>query len=182
MKRLILLAVLLFAPAANAGTWAYNCTFTTLTGTTATRPASSLPQDAPLFQIDNYQRACWRYQNADSTHNAPQTAGGSLTPVTVTAQSALICFDPDILQAVTTTARVIPHRCPQGVIADTSNPARSCQSQGGANGAASLDGTEGASTTQNSCLRVGPGTYYFEISAAAEAGDTAQISIEGEGK
>jgi hypothetical protein len=182
MKRLVFLLTLLVAPAADAGTWAYNCTFTTPTGTTATRPATTLPQDMPLFAIDNYQRACWRFANADGAHNAPQTSGGTLVPVTVTAQSAIICFDPDILQTVTTTARVIPHRCPQGFFADPANPARSCQSTGGENGAASLDGTEGTRTSQNSCIQVGPGAYYFEISVAAEAGDTAQISIEGEGK
>lgn len=176
MKSLILALALLLPAGAYAGTWSMNCSYTTATGTTATRPAEQ------NFAIDEYGLACYRYANADSTHNAPQNSAGTLVGVKVTAQSALICFDPDILQAVTTTARVIPHYCPQGVIADPSNPARSCPSLGGANGAASLDGTEGTATSQNSCLRVGPGLYYFEISVAAESGDTAQITVKGEGK
>lgn len=176
MKVLLFLLTLLAASAANAGTWALNCAYTTLTGTTASRPAEQ------VFSIDEFGLACYRYANADSTHNAPQNSAGTLVGVKVTAQSALVCFDPDILQAVTTTARLIPHYCPHGTIADTSNPARSCPSIGGANGNASLDGTEGTATSQNSCLRVGPGLYYFEASVACESGDTCQVTIKGEGK
>ena len=176
-KLLGLVCTLLLLPQIASAEWAKGCKFTTPTGIVAV--------DSTDFSVIEYGVSCYRYQLASGAHSAPQNAAGVITPVAITAQTALICFDPDILQTITTTARVIPHHCPQSFIADPTSAAtalRSCVSLGGANGAASLDGTEGTATTQNACVRVGPGSYYFEISAGCEAGDTCQVSVKGEGK
>jgi len=165
------LPVLLWAAPgwADVGSWAYGCKFTTPTGTTAV--------NSERFDVSDYSVGCYRWTDADGagTQNAPLAPNGVLTPVQVTAQSALICFDPDILQAVTTTARVIPHHCPAGFIADTANPLRSCISLG------ELVGTEGDAATQDTCVRVGPGAYIFEVSVECATGDTCQISVKAEG-
>lgn len=176
--RAALIALLMAAlwPAAGwAGTSSKGCGFT---GTVAGTAGTALGGGAASMTVAANEIWCHRIVAADATTSI-------IGPLRITAPSALIMFDPDLFQAITTTARLIPRFCPQGAAVDTTSLAtisRSCISIGGANGTASLDGTEGTATTQNSALRVGPGTYYFEISVVIEAGDTGQIAVQGEGE
>lgn len=176
MRNLVLgLLLLLAAPTAGwAGVASYGCGYT---GGSAGVIGTATGSNPTKTTIDNDSLWCFRFVNADATTTI-------VGPVRVQASSALITFDPDLYQTVTTTARLIPRMCPLGAAVDTTSLAtisRSCLSIGGANGAASLDGTEGSASTQNAAIRVGPGTYYFEINAVCEAGDTCQVSVKGEG-
>jgi hypothetical protein len=171
VRHLVVAALALALPtAASAGAWSKNCQFTggTLVGTVGT------PQNANK-QIAPGDLGCWRFVVGDSTHNSGY--------VHVTAETAVITFDPqlDAAVAAATTALVIPHYCATGEPLTAANPERSCVSIGGANGNASLDGVEGAASTQNAAIRVGPGVYYFEVPGACLAGDTCQVSVKGEG-
>jgi hypothetical protein len=168
-------AAVLIALPAYAGTASKGCSFS---GTAAGTAGTAVGGGASSMALAANETWCYRYVNADATTTI-------IGPLRITAPSALITFDPDLFQTVVTTARLIPHFCPQGAAVDTTSAAtifRSCPSMGGANGAASLDGTEGTATTQNASIRVGPGAYYFEISVVCEAGDTCQIAAQAEGE
>jgi hypothetical protein len=168
---LLALLILAMAPAAWAGESSHGCSYTS---EAAAADGTASGGGASKRTITANEVWCYRFIAGDGTHNT--------ATIQITAASAVIYFDPDLYQTVTTTARVIPHYCPHGAPTDTSNPLRSCPSIGGANGNTSLDGTAGPDTTQNQAIRVGPGTYLFEISAACEAGDTCQIAVKGEGE
>ena len=177
MRAALFAALVLFvAPAAWAGTASHGCGFT---GTAAGTAGTLGPTSTTKMTLSANELWCYRFVAADAVTTI-------IGPLRITEPSALISFDPDLFQAgVLSTARVIPRYCPQGAAVDTTSLAtisRSCASIGGANGTASLDGTEGASTVQNMSLRVGPGTYYFEINVVIEAGDTGQIAVQAEGE
>lgn len=159
------------APATSwAGAWSKTCQFTngTLIGTAGT------PQNTDK-RIGAGDIGCYRFVVGDGAHNS--------TLVHVTAESALITFDPQLDAAVTvaTAALVVPHYCAQGEALTPANPERSCVSIGGTLANTALDGVEGPSSTQNASIRVGPGVYYFQVSGACLAGDTCQVAVKGEG-
>ena len=171
MRTLLLAVLLALTPTVGwAGAWSNGCQFTggTVTGTVGTPTNTSA-------RISNNDVGCYRFNNADSTHNSPR--------IQVTAESAVITFDPqlDAVVTVATTALVVPRLCPIDGPIDTANPSFSCISIGGANSSSSLSGVEGPAATQNASIRVGPGTYYFQITGACLAGDTCQVSVKGEG-
>lgn len=170
---LALLVVVAVPVAGWAGTPSNGCGFSgTAAGTAGTATGSS----ATSTRISRGDIWCYRFVNADATTTI-------IGPLNIEATEAIIWFDPDLFQAITTTARLIPHFCPQGAAVNTSSAANiflSCPGIGGAGTAASLDGTEGPDGTQNQAKRVGPGHYYFEISAVCEAGDTCQIAVKAE--
>lgn len=176
MRAALLALAVMVAPAAGwAGTASHGCGFT---GTAAGTAGTALGGGASKMTLSANELWCFRYVAADATTSI-------IGPLRITAPSALVTFDPDLFQTVITTARLIPRLCPAAAAVDTTSLAtisRSCLSIGGANGNASLDGTEGPSSSQNAATRVGPGTYYFEISVVAEAGDTAQITVQAEGE
>lgn len=184
MKRLILLLLaLLLAGPTFAGAWSSSCNFTggNFIGTVGTPTQgvtvtgiTTLPAAPPgnLAAIGDSTTACYRFNNADSTHLAG--------PFVVSAPSAQIVFDPSLNTAGALTATVIPHVCGGmpygGAVVPTSF---NCPSMGGANGNASLTGLEGADSVQNATKWIGPGLYYLEISAACVAANTCNVMIRG---
>ena len=171
---LIAVVLLVWPTMGWAGTASFGCQFTgTVAGTAGTATGSS-PTKTVVGNTDTW---CFRYVNADATTTI-------VGPIKVTAPSALVTFDPDLFQTVITTARVVPYMCPQIAALTLTTLAtikESCISIGGAGANLDLNGTEGPSSSQNASVRVGPGTYYFEISVVCEANDTCQVAIKGEG-
>jgi hypothetical protein len=108
--------------------------------------------------------ACYEFDDA--------TDSGQFTVVTPTA---LICLDPDIAATGTSTAEVMIYQCPTGA-KPAANPTYGCH----AILDASLDGTEGGSTNQNACVRVGPGAYYIDVTSADTNSKDAIVTITGE--
>ncbi len=113
---------------------------------------------------------CWSTVDADSTANSPN--------ITVSSPTALVCFDPDTAGTSTDTARVKVYRNP------VNNPSTAFSTNtwtdiGGSNSNSSLDGTVGAATVQNACVRVPPGIYVFLMSAACTS-DACRVTVEGE--
>ena len=173
---LLALAILVVPAAGWAGTASHGCSYTGgVAGTTGTAVGTG----ATRMTLSADERWCYRYVNADATTTI-------IGPLRASAPSVTIWFDPDLYQAgVASTARMVPFYCPAGAAVDTTSLAtikRSCPSVGAANGTASFDGTEGASTVQNQSWRYPGGTFYFEINAVCEAGDTCQIAVLAEGE
>lgn len=167
MKTFLFLLALLVASPAFAGAWSKNCQFS---GTTAGVVGTALkPETNPV--IGAGARGCYRYISTDT---------GDYGYVTVSSESALLCFDPDLFDTATSAARLIPHFCPQGGPVDTANPLQSCIAMGGASANTNLDGTEGPPASQNACMTIGTGVYIFETSVDCAGGDTCQISIQGQ--
>lgn len=155
--RAVLLALLVMGlPAAGwAGTWSKNCA----TPTNANRTIS--PNES----------GCYTFTSTDSTT-------GDSAAIFIDGTSAKWCFDPDTSGTATTTARVLIRDCLGGA-KPSSNPENECISLGGANGNASLDGTEGAASSQNACIRTGPGVFYVDITAAC-TGSACRVSVQAE--
>ena len=92
-------------------------------------------------------------------------------PIDVTkGSSALFCLNPSNDQDGPDVSTVWIRRCLGLVTATDNNCPRILD--------AVLDGTVGASGTQNSCVRVGSGRYYVEV--IATSGDQPYVSLEGE--
>jgi hypothetical protein len=165
MKAFLFLLTLLAASPAFAEVWSGKCHFSAnLTVATG----------ADKFDIAKKERGCYRFVDTDSTSTSDL--------ISVTADSALWCFDPDNTDAVADTARVVIHYCPHGGTPGGTGSANTCISLGGANGNASLDGTEGTSSSQNACVRTGPGIFYVEVTAACAKTSTnyCQVTVQGE--
>ena len=111
------------------------------------------------------QTICWEFDDTVTDSSS----------FLVTSETALICLDPDIAAAGAATAEVMPRRCHIGY-KPVSNPTYQCE----AILDASLDGTAGASGTQNMCRRVGPGVYYLDVTSANTGDKAAVVSIIGE--
>jgi hypothetical protein len=111
------------------------------------------------------EQACYEYDDA--------TDSGGFIVVTPTA---LLCLDPDIAAAGTATATVIPRRCHIGY-KPSSNPTFQCEATVDGTG---LDGTPGAEGTQNMCVRVSTGAYYFDVAAGGTGGKDAVMTITAE--
>lgn len=149
IKRILLiLAFLLAASSAGAGTWD-DCA-----GNTANP------------NVGKAMRICWNFTDADTT--------GEST-VMFFAVTGLICFDPNTLTIGVDAAQVTLRMCPDG-----RKPAATPENECFALSTVAMTGIEGSAADQDSCLRVGPGTYYVDIDIAAGAGDTAQVTFRGE--
>ena len=164
---LFLLTMLVMAPSVGwTASWGKNCTFVGTAGAVIGTPANVSQR------LGANEKGCWRFNNADGVVNLGYIQSSSSTN--------LICYDPDLFATTTNTGRVIPHLCTAGGPVDAANPLRSCIGLGGANASVSLDGTEGPAPTQNACIRVGPGTFLVEVSAACIGGTVCQVSIQAE--
>ena len=106
---------------------------------------------------------CWEFNAQDDT-----------PAFYIMTNSALICFDSNIATEAIGAGRVMLRRCHTGV-KPSSNPENECASILDT----ALDGTQGAAATQNACERVGPGTYYGEVTVST-GGQDASISFQGE--
>jgi hypothetical protein len=182
VKRLILLLLCLFlAGPATAGAWSKTCTFTggNYTGTVGTpnqggtvTASLTLPASPPdnLGSVGDSTTLCYRWAPGEIAHN--------VGPISVAAPAAFILFDPALNAATTvpTATTVIPHACPE--ITSSATPGIACPSLGGSAGNASLTGVEGPPGTENQAKWVGPGLYYFEVTACV-AGSTCQIMVRG---
>ena len=166
MRKFLPILLLVLASPAAASVWSGTCTFSA---------NLTVGSGATKYIVNSKDRACFRFTSADTVPSASTT-------ISVGAGSALWCFDPDNTDAVADTSRVIVHYCPSDNAAGGTGSANTCIALGGANGNASLDGTEGASTTQNACIRTGPGIFYIEISAACAKASTdyCEVSVKGE--
>lgn len=170
MKVLLAAVLLSLVPTVGwAGAWGKGCSFTGTAAGVVGTPSNS------NRQLSHDEFGCYRYVTADGVH--------IFGPIIVTAPRGTLYFDPDLFQIVITTATVIPHICPQGAPVEpgAADMVESCQSLGGANGAVSLDGTEGPASLQNSRIPLGPGVYYLEINNTCLGGDTCQVAIHAEG-
>jgi hypothetical protein len=116
---------------------------------------------------------CWNFVDADSTTTSPA--------ITVQAETAVACFDPDTEGTATDTSRVKIRWCVAGS-KPSSNPSNGCIDMGGAlTGTSTLDGTEGHAEVQNACLRIPPGVFYVEVTAACTS-DACSVRFVGEAK
>lgn len=165
MKRLLFLLALLVGSPAAAEVWSGTCSFSA--NLTASR-------DEAKFDIQKKQRGCYRFTSADSTSTSDL--------ISVAADSALWCFDPDNTDAVADTSRVVVHYCPHGGTPGGTGSVNTCIDIGGANGNATLDGTEGTASTQNACVRTGPGIFFIEVDTACAKASTdyCQVTVQGE--
>jgi hypothetical protein len=153
-KRILILALLLLAmPALAADESAF--------GQCGMLGAASAPNDSAYLTISRGGASCF-YFNADD--NSPIFR--------VVADTALICLNPNLATDGSATGEVMIRKCLPGV---TTYSANHCMSMLDA----SLDGTAGASATQNSCLRVSRGKYIV-VNTTSTGGHEAQVSIEGE--
>jgi hypothetical protein len=166
--RLAAFALLLISAPAYAASWDLGCdsdpsndtSFTVAAATGTTSPAAA-------------RVGCWNFNDADSTASSPA--------ITVQSETAVACFDPDTGSASTDTSRVKIRWCTDGT-KPSSNPSYECIDMGGAvSGAATLDGTEGHADVQNSCLRIPPGVFYVEVTAACTT-DACSVRFIGESK
>lgn len=110
------------------------------------------------------EQACYEFDDATDS-------GGFV----VISPSALLCLDPDVAAAGTSTAEVMIRRCHIG-FKPAADPTHQCEGILDA----SLDGTAGASATQDMCLRVGPGSYYFDVTSADTNGKDAVMTMTAE--
>lgn len=147
---LILLALLMFAGPALATSSLTTCRSLTAEGTPT---------------LDGNMCAAWRYDS----DNEDSVAIHFRTP------TGRICFDPDTGAAGTGTSQVMIWHCPNG-IKPSSNFGYTCMEILDAD----LDGTVGASTTQKSCVRVGTGTYFSEVTVAPSSEDSV-VYFQAEG-
>jgi len=113
----------------------------------------------------------FRFAAADTTVNDSAL-------FSVKSRSAVVCFDPDT-GGVAGTGAVVVRKCPTST-KPAANPENSCISLGGANGNATLTGTEGAAEgTQNACIPVGTGYYFIDITTTC-GGNACEVSVQGE--
>jgi hypothetical protein len=120
---------------------------------------------------------CLNFVNADSTFTS--------FPVQVSSTTAVACFDPDTAGTATDTSRVKIRWCIGATTiaeAPASNQSRTCIDMGGAlTGTSTLDGTEGHAEVQNACLRIPPGVFMVEATAACTT-DACSVRFIGEAR
>lgn len=137
-------------------------TFEMPVGTTSTNRTLSASSGA---------NAAYKFTAADSTHY--------FGPIYLSAPENIIQFDADTGGTPVGTATVVPYWCPDRTITICdATTILTCDSQGGMNGNASLDGTQGEPSTQNARKWVGSGLYCFHINAACGAGDLCQLNFK----
>jgi len=119
------------------------------------------------FTVSKYGRLCLDWVSTDS---------GDSQIFVVGAAAALVCFDPDINTEGAEVAEVNIRYCPNG-----KQPAATPEIECFKLSNVPITGITGLPGTQDSCVRVGPGTYYVEIETAGGAGDESRVTIQGEG-
>ncbi len=160
MKRFALLiagAALLALPSvAEAANWQLGCADTT----TPTDPQFRAATDRVKVEADG--KVCYRLANTETVDSGE---------VAIIAESALICFDSDTGATAISTGVVTPRVC-TGNSKPAANPTFTCLSLG------TLTGLEGDASTQNACVRVGPGIYYLDVTTAMGAESRVKIQAE----
>lgn len=177
------LAALLWLPvAAHADLWVENCTeanvdcgalddpYDCCTGAaTGDCPIATTTGTIGSTSLGKNDLACWTYDAADGVPSDAES------PVfRITANSAVVCFDPDVRDNTTNAGRLTLFHCYAGKVGRAAQPTNTCQSMG------ELDGTEGDAATQNACIRVGPGAYYAEGNVDCVAGALCRMTVKGE--
>lgn len=172
---LVLAGALLWASSASAGAWSKGCGFTG-TVTSGAGAATGTPTNTSKV-IDNNDIGCWRFIDDDGTvfsSVAAQMDGY----IRVTAPSALFVFtqalDEDT-SGTPTAAQVVLWLCPHGEAIVQATPALDCTEVSDP-----LDGAGGGSST-SAAIRVGPGSYTIQITAACADQDVCQVAVIGEG-
>ena len=149
---LIVVALLLLAtPALATNSGMTYCGIASYTETTADRV------------VKGNQCIAWRFDGAEDS-----------PVITFQGIGGLICFDPHTGDEGVSGAEIDLRYCPSGAKA-AADPEFTCFKINDA----TLDGTTGASATQNSCLRVGPGAYWSDVGTTA-GGDDAVVYFSGE--
>lgn len=155
MKRLILLlGLLLVAGPAHASSVWHWCSSASVTAATASGRA-------PDTTVTTGTTKCF-YFNADDNSAV----------IKARAPNTLICLDPNVASDGADVAEVMIRLCPGGVSTYDANLCLPILD-------ASLDGTGGSATTQNACLRVGPGDYVV-VNTANGTPDESFVSFRGE--
>ena len=164
MRTWLFVLSLLVASPALAESWSWGCAFTS--NLTSTSPSN--------FKIGPGNTGCYRFIDTDSTSTSDV--------IVIDAETAVWCFDPDNAGTAITTATTTIHFCTAGVAAGGTGAVNTCIDIGGANGNATLTGLEGAASTQNACIRTGPGAFYIRVTAACTKTSTnfCQVSVKGE--
>ena len=153
---LALFAALLLAAPAAANTW------TDCVGNTG----------GELSTITKYNLVC-----LDCTDSAGADDCVDTRVFHIRAKSALICFNPDTAASEGADAAQIKIRnCSSGT-KPAANPEYSCHSIT----TAAITGVTGSAGTQDACQRVATGTYFIDFIDDGGAGDTPQVTIQGEG-
>jgi len=115
------------------------------------------------YYIDSAAVKCWEFDAADDSPG-----------IFINVPSVLICLDSNTASASIGDARAMIRRCHIGT-----KPAANPEYQCPAIMDVALDGTAGASGTQNMCERVGVGVYYIDVTVSA-GGQSALVSFQGE--
>ncbi len=118
-----------------------------------------------LITVTAYQRLCLDFDQTDS---------GDSRIFIVGTNTALVCFDPDKAAEGIATGKVNIRYCPSGA-QPAANPELECI----ALSTVPITGIEGDAAVQDACIRVGPGTYYVEITTQTSS-ENARVSIQGE--
>ena len=118
-----------------------------------------------LITVTAYQLLCLDFDENDS---------GDSRIFRVGANTALVCFDPDIATEGVKDGKVNIRYCPNG-----KQPAASPELECIALSTIPITGIEGSAGIQDACIRVGPGTYYVEITTQTGSED-ARVTIQGE--
>jgi hypothetical protein len=116
--------------------------------------------------VTRYDRLCLDFAAGDT---------GDSQIFIVGAKTALLCFDPDINTEGADATKINFRFCPNGIM-----PAASPENECFKLSNDPITGITGAAGTQDSCERVGPGTYYVEITTTPAANDEARVTIQGE--
>jgi hypothetical protein len=151
---LFALGMLLAMPALGASQWA-TCGYATVALAAASNTSSA------NGKITREESECFYFNSTEDSR-----------VFRVTADTALICLDPDVASEGAANAEVMVRYCHAGATTADVNVCIEVLD-------AALDGTVGASVTQNACVRVTGGSYYIENSVDAAA-DEAVVSIQGE--
>jgi hypothetical protein len=93
----------------------------------------------------------------------------------VTADSALICFNPDTATEGADNASIRIRHCSTG-LKPAASPEDSCHSIT----TNVITGITGSPAVQDACHRVPPGAYFIDFVSDGTAGDEPQITFRGE--
>lgn len=102
------------------------------------------------------------------------TAGTDSGLLSLNGVSNLICFDPDV-DGTVGSARVEPEVCPYTAPGTVGNQCIPLVD-------APLNGVGGSETTQTACIRVGPGSYRIDVTAAPVGVEHPVVSFRVEEK
>lgn len=115
--------------------------------------------------IDRDECVAWRFTVVEDS-----------MAITFRSPSGLICFDPNTATDGVATGEVEIRYCPSGLKPST-NPENTCITIT----ATPLTGLTGGASAQNSCIRVGPGTYWADVSTSP-GGQSAIVYFQAEGE